>query len=42
MRIITAINTVMNLDGFTIIKMILAHFGYLKFVSWVWWLSIIF
>jgi hypothetical protein len=42
MRIVSAINTVMNLDGYSVIRMILTHFGYLKFVSIVWWLAFIF
>lgn len=41
-RIISAINTIMNLDGYSIIQLILAHFGFAKFVSWVFWVSIIF
>jgi len=41
LRVITSINTVMNLDGYSVIRMILTKFGYAKFVSWVFWVSLI-
>lgn len=41
LRVISSINTVMNLSGWSVIQMILAKFGYAKFVSWVFWISVI-
>ena len=42
MRIISAINTVSNLSGWSILQMILTKFGYAKFVNWVFLFSILF
>jgi len=40
-RIITAINTVANLNGWTLLQMVLAKYGYAKFMSWLFWVSMV-
>jgi len=41
LRIISAINTVANLSGWSIIQMVLEKFGYAKFINYVFWFSMI-
>lgn len=41
LRIISGINTVANLSGWSVVQMILAQFGYAKFVNWIFWFSVI-
>ena len=41
LRIISAINTVANLSGWSVIQMILSKFGYAKFMNWVFWVAFI-
>jgi len=35
------VNTLMSLDGFIIISMILKHYGLAYLSSWLWWLTLI-
>ena len=41
LRVVSAINTIANLNGWSILQMILAKFGYAKFVSFVFWFSVL-
>ena len=41
LRIVSAINTVANLSGWSVVQMVLAQFGYAKFVNWVFWFSML-
>jgi hypothetical protein len=41
LRIVSAINTVANLNGWTLLQMLLAKYGYAKFMSWLFWVSLV-
>lgn len=40
-KIIKVINTVMSLDGFMILTLLLKKFGYAYLINWLFWLSLI-
>jgi len=40
-NIIYIVNTIVSLDGFMIIKMLLKHYGLSYLVNWIFWLSLL-
>jgi hypothetical protein len=40
-KIISAVDTIANLSGCTMIQIILQKLGFAKFISWVFWVSMI-
>lgn len=40
-NIIYIVNTIVSLDGFMIIKMLLKHYGLSYLANWIFWLSLL-